>query len=47
MRVGKANTLGNLIGAQPRFAQIFLGLLHAQICQVFDERLAGFLLEYR
>ena len=47
MRVGKADSLGDLIGAQPRFTQIFLGLLHTQVCQIFHERLAGLFLEYR
>ena len=46
MRVGKADALGDLIGAQPRFTQIFLGLLHTQVCQIFHERLAGLFLEY-
>ena len=47
MRVGKADPVGDLIGAKARLAQVFLGLFHAQIRQVFHERLAGLLLEDR
>ena len=47
MRVGKADPVGDLIGAETRLAQIFLGLFHAQVRQVFHERLAGLFLEYR